>query len=234
MGRLDELDLSLSLSKEEDAERLDGGPDAAAPRCGWRSAASCPATRAGSGRRSRSCFEGWDASGKGGALKRLVEPLDPRHVRVAQFAAPTPRREAPPLPVALLAGAARLGRDDRVRPLLVRARAGGAGRGLRDARAVGARLRRDRRTSSASLWRRGRRCWSSSGCTSPAEEQLQALQGARARIRSSSWKLTGRLAQPREAPAVLSEAVEDMLERTDHERRAVAARGGRRPSATRA
>ena len=34
-------------------------------------------------------FEGWDASGKGGALKRLVEKLDPRHVRVAQFAAPT-------------------------------------------------------------------------------------------------------------------------------------------------
>jgi polyphosphate kinase 2 (PPK2 family) len=34
-------------------------------------------------------FEGWDASGKGGAIKRLVRPLDPRHVRVAQFAAPT-------------------------------------------------------------------------------------------------------------------------------------------------
>jgi polyphosphate kinase 2 (PPK2 family) len=34
-------------------------------------------------------FEGWDASGKGGAIKRLVDPLDPRHVRVAQFAAPT-------------------------------------------------------------------------------------------------------------------------------------------------
>ena len=34
-------------------------------------------------------FEGWDASGKGGAIKRLVEPLDPRHVRVAQFGAPT-------------------------------------------------------------------------------------------------------------------------------------------------
>jgi polyphosphate kinase 2 (PPK2 family) len=33
--------------------------------------------------------EGWDASGKGGAIKRLVAPLDPRHVRVAQFAAPT-------------------------------------------------------------------------------------------------------------------------------------------------
>jgi len=34
-------------------------------------------------------FEGWDASGKGGAIKRLVGPLDPRHVRVAQFGAPT-------------------------------------------------------------------------------------------------------------------------------------------------
>src|SRR3954468_10769917 len=34
-------------------------------------------------------FEGWDASGKGGAIQRLVRELDPRHVRVAQFAAPT-------------------------------------------------------------------------------------------------------------------------------------------------
>ena len=35
-------------------------------------------------------FEGWDASGKGGPIKRLVTPLDPRHVRVAQFGAPPP------------------------------------------------------------------------------------------------------------------------------------------------
>ena len=35
-------------------------------------------------------FEGWDASGKGGSIKRLVAPLDPRHVRVAQFGAPAP------------------------------------------------------------------------------------------------------------------------------------------------
>jgi polyphosphate kinase 2 (PPK2 family) len=34
-------------------------------------------------------FEGWDASGKGGAIQRLVSELDSRHVRVAQFAAPT-------------------------------------------------------------------------------------------------------------------------------------------------
>ena len=34
-------------------------------------------------------FEGWDASGKGGAIRRLVTPLDPRHVRVSEFAAPS-------------------------------------------------------------------------------------------------------------------------------------------------
>jgi polyphosphate kinase 2 (PPK2 family) len=34
-------------------------------------------------------FEGWDASGKGGSIRRLVTPFDPRHIRVAQFAAPT-------------------------------------------------------------------------------------------------------------------------------------------------
>jgi polyphosphate kinase 2 (PPK2 family) len=34
-------------------------------------------------------FEGWDAAGKGGAIRRLVSPLDPRHVRVTQFGAPT-------------------------------------------------------------------------------------------------------------------------------------------------
>ena len=33
-------------------------------------------------------FEGWDASGKGGAIKRLVAKLDPRHVRVGPFGAP--------------------------------------------------------------------------------------------------------------------------------------------------
>lgn len=34
-------------------------------------------------------FEGWDASGKGGCIKRLVAWLDPRHVRVATFSKPT-------------------------------------------------------------------------------------------------------------------------------------------------
>jgi polyphosphate kinase 2 (PPK2 family) len=34
-------------------------------------------------------FEGWDASGKGGCIRRLVSPLDPRHVRVTRFGAPS-------------------------------------------------------------------------------------------------------------------------------------------------
>jgi AMP-polyphosphate phosphotransferase len=38
-------------------------------------------------------FEGWDASGKGGAIKRLVAKLDSRHVTVAEFAAPDEREQ---------------------------------------------------------------------------------------------------------------------------------------------
>lgn len=86
MGRLDEIDLGLDYPKREalkllgDAQKrltelrlaLGGqlGGEIGPPVC--------------------VLFEGTDAAGKGGAIKRLVAPLDPRHVRVAQFAAPTP------------------------------------------------------------------------------------------------------------------------------------------------
>ena len=36
-------------------------------------------------------FEGWDAAGKGGCIRRLVEPLDPRHYTVHQYQAPSSR-----------------------------------------------------------------------------------------------------------------------------------------------
>ncbi len=103
MGRLDDADLSLTLDKEEGERRL-----AAEQRRllalrlqlggligdGWL------------GPPLLVVFEGWDASGKGGAIRRLVTPLDPRHVRVVQFAAPSPdekrhhflQRFWPPLP----------------------------------------------------------------------------------------------------------------------------------------
>jgi polyphosphate kinase 2 (PPK2 family) len=87
MGRLDEVDLSLRLSHEEEAERL--------KELGRRLALLrlTAGGLIGSGRLGPPLlvmFEGWDASGKGGAIKRLVAPLDARHVRVASFAAPTP------------------------------------------------------------------------------------------------------------------------------------------------
>jgi polyphosphate kinase 2 (PPK2 family) len=88
VARLDELDLSLSLHREDYEERL-----AAAQRrlVALRLAlgGKLPGYEATLGPALAVVFEGWDASGKGGALKRLVEKLDPRHVRVAQFAAPT-------------------------------------------------------------------------------------------------------------------------------------------------
>jgi len=39
-------------------------------------------------------FEGWDASGKGGAIRRLTEKLDPRGFRVYPIAAPSPEEQS--------------------------------------------------------------------------------------------------------------------------------------------
>jgi polyphosphate kinase 2 (PPK2 family) len=87
MGRLDEIDLSLKLSRKKQDRLL--------VRHGTRMAQLrlTLAGLIGSGELGPPLcvlFEGWDASGKGGAIKRLVAPLDARHVRVKQFAAPSP------------------------------------------------------------------------------------------------------------------------------------------------
>src|SRR4029079_6908921 len=39
-------------------------------------------------------FEGRDAAGKGGAIKRIMEPLNPRHARVAALPAPSDRERS--------------------------------------------------------------------------------------------------------------------------------------------
>src|SRR5689334_10872649 len=82
VGRLDQLDLSLKLSKEEEAERLEEGGE----RLAHLRLALGGMIPFGDGNRRLGppvclVFEGWDASGKGGAIKRLVAHLDPRHVR---------------------------------------------------------------------------------------------------------------------------------------------------------
>ena len=101
MGRLDELDLSKSLTRKEEARALDRA---------WERLAQLRLTlggsdrrRARSGRPSACVFEGWDASGKGGAIKRLVSPRWTRGTSGwSSLRAPTRGREAPPLPVAVL------------------------------------------------------------------------------------------------------------------------------------
>jgi polyphosphate kinase 2 (PPK2 family) len=86
VGRLDDLDLTLKLSKAEEEQRL----KAAQTRLlALRLALGGLIGGQGIGPGVCVLFEGWDASGKGGCIKRLVARMDPRHVRVAQFAAPT-------------------------------------------------------------------------------------------------------------------------------------------------
>ncbi len=86
MGRLDDLDLTKSLTRKEEARGLDHA---------WERLSQLRlmlgGQLGGKGLGPPVCvlFEGWDASGKGGAIKRLVAQIDPRHVRVVQFAAPT-------------------------------------------------------------------------------------------------------------------------------------------------
>ncbi len=86
MGRLVDVDLSLRYSRSEGEKKL------AAVQERLAALRLAIGGQIGSGKLGPPVcviFEGWDASGKGGAIKRLVFPLDPRHVRVAQFAAPT-------------------------------------------------------------------------------------------------------------------------------------------------
>jgi polyphosphate kinase 2 (PPK2 family) len=104
MGRLDELDLSVTLGRAEQDERL---------AAGGRRLAQLRLALGGKldggdrlGPPLAVVMEGWDASGKGGAIKRLVAPIDNRHVRIASYAAPTDdekrhhylRRFAPAVP----------------------------------------------------------------------------------------------------------------------------------------
>jgi PPK2 family polyphosphate:nucleotide phosphotransferase len=44
-------------------------------------------------RRAILVFEGWDAAGKGGAIRRLTEPLDPRGIHVWPIGAPLPAEQ---------------------------------------------------------------------------------------------------------------------------------------------
>ncbi len=81
------IDLSLSLSEEEYREKLESLQKGLLERQYdlYRKGKSLVVL-----------FEGWDAAGKGGAIKRLTERLDPRGYVVHPISAPTAWEEAHP------------------------------------------------------------------------------------------------------------------------------------------
>ena len=87
MGRLDDVDLSQSLGKGKAETRLKASGDRLAQLRLALGGKFPGHPQIGPG--LLVLFEGWDASGKGGAIQRLVAPLDPRHVRVVSYGAPS-------------------------------------------------------------------------------------------------------------------------------------------------
>ncbi|MFN8164291.1 MAG: UDP-galactose-lipid carrier transferase [Solirubrobacterales bacterium] len=160
-------------------------------------------------------FEGWDAAGKGGSIKRLVAPLDPRHVRVAQFAAPTA--------------------DERRHHFLRRfwsAMPGWGGMAVFDRSWYGRVLvERVEGPASREQWLRAydeinsfERTIADEGSIVAkiwlhisAEEQLKRFE-SRVADPLKSWKLTAEDWENREKRPEYEQAVEDMLARTDQPR----------------
>lgn len=90
MGRLDEIDLNQRLSSSEYEERLQAAQERFL-RLRLRLGGQTNDGIVGPG--LLVVMEGSDAGGKGGAIKRMVERLDPRHYDVFTFAAPTYREK---------------------------------------------------------------------------------------------------------------------------------------------
>jgi polyphosphate kinase 2 (PPK2 family) len=211
MSGLDDVDLSERLGRKEGLERLEKGQRRLLQARlelggligdGTLGPALCVV------------FEGWDASGKGGAIKRLVAPLDPRHVTVSQFAAPTEREKRhhflwrfwPHLP-------------------------GHGGMCVFDRSWYGRVLvERVEGYATKAEWKRAydeivsfERGLCADGMVlvkvwmhiSP-EEQLHRFQ-AREKSKLKRWKLTDEDWRNREKRPAYEKAVEEMLERTDHE-----------------
>ena len=89
MGRLDELDLSARLSTADYEKRL----EAAQERFLELRLTLGGQLGGGLGPGLLVVVEGSDAGGKGGAIKRMVEKLDPRHYSVYAYAKPTEREK---------------------------------------------------------------------------------------------------------------------------------------------
>jgi polyphosphate kinase 2 (PPK2 family) len=210
MSRLSDVDLSATLKKKEAEARLEAGQ---------RRLLHLRLVLGGQLEEHRIgpplcvVFEGWDASGKGGAIKRLVSPLDPRHVRVAQFAAPT--------------------YDEKRHHFLWRfwpVLPGWGGMAVLDRSWYGRVLvERVEEFAGKDQWQRAyeeivefERTLIAEGMILvkfwlhvSADEQLRRFQ-SRANDPLRSWKLTDEDWRNRKKRPQYEAAVEDMLERTDH------------------
>jgi AMP-polyphosphate phosphotransferase len=210
VGRLDKLDMSLKLSREEEAARL----EVASNRL--LELRLTLGGLLGDGRLGPPVcvlFEGWDASGKGGAIRRLVTPMDPRHVRVATFAAPT--------------------YDEKRHHFLWRfwsSLPGWGGMAVLDRSWYGRVLvERVEGFATVEQWTRGygeivefERSLVLEGMILlkfwmhiSDEEQLRRFK-RREHEPLKTWKLTAEDWRNREKRAAYEQAIEDMLERTDH------------------
>ena len=211
MGRLDEVDLTARVKKKHYEARL-----VAAQKRLLQLRLHCAGLTGGGQLGPPVClvFEGWDASGKGGAIKRLLGELDLRHVRVRSFAAPTP--------------------DEKRHHFLWRfwpALPGWGGMAVLDRSWYGRVLvERVEGFASEAEWERGydeivefERTLAAEGMLMvkfwlhvSEEEQLERFE-ARRDDPLKSWKLTDEDWRNRDKRPAYEEAVEDMLERTDHE-----------------
>ena len=209
-ARLEDADLSARMSKDEEAKRLQ---KAQLRVLHLRLINGGQLTGGKLGPPVCIIFEGWDAAGKGGAIKRLVESLDPRHVHIAPFAAPTPDelrhhflwRFWPPLPG--WGGMTIFDRSWYGRVLVERVE------NLATEVQWRTRLRRDQRFRALARRRRHDR-----------HQTLVAhvTRGAAAPIRTAARRPAqvleadrGRLAEPGEAPPVRRRRLPDMLRLTD-------------------
>ncbi|MFJ2032029.1 polyphosphate kinase 2 family protein [Streptosporangium sp. NPDC087985] len=210
MSRLSQVDLTQKLSKGKADERLEAALDrllhlrlVLGGQIGDRRI----------GPPLCAVFEGWDASGKGGAIKRLVRLLDPRHVRVAQFGAPTYDEKRhhflwrfwPVLPG--WGGMTVLDRSWYGRVLVERVE--GFATEEQWSRAYGEIVEFERTLVAEGMIMV--KFWMHVS----AEEQLRRFRD-RAGDPLRAWKLTDEDWRNREKRPQYEAAVEDMLERTDH------------------
>jgi len=208
--------MNKKLSRKEEAERIEAAQHrllALRLLCGGLPVPGAPKDHR-LGPPVCALFEGWDASGKGGAIRRLVAPLDPRHVRVASFAAPTHDEKRhhflwrffPVLPG--WGGMAVLDRSWYGRVLVERVE--GFATEEQWSRAYGEisefeRMLADEGMIIIKFWLH----------VSP-QEQLKRFE-RRARDPLRSWKLTDEDWRNRDKRGAYDRAVEDMVGRTDQE-----------------